>query len=85
MVEVCDQLYHSNGYVFKTHMLFILHIKGIYSNLSQIVHLSFNSQEGADPFGTQLPDKFVLKKSYWRYLYLLNSLLLEISSHGYRL
>ena len=40
-------------------------------------------QEG-DPFGTQLPDTFVFKNSYWHYCqaYLLNSSLLGISYHG---
>ena len=40
-------------------------------------------QEGENPFGTQLLDKFVLKKSYWHCVYFLNSLLLGISSQLY--
>ena len=35
-----------------------------------------------DPFGTQLPDMFVFKNHIGITVYLLNTLLLEISSQG---
>ena len=38
---------------------------------------------GGDPFGTQRPDKFVFKNFIGVTIYLLHSLLLGISSHGY--
>ena len=38
---------------------------------------------GGDPFGTQLPDKFAFKNHFGVNVYLLNSLLLGTSSHGY--
>ena len=39
---------------------------------------------GGVPFGTQLPDMFVFKKSYWSYRYLAQQFVkLRISSCGY--
>ena len=46
--------------------------------------ICLNFAREGDPFGTQLPDTFVLKKTHIGVtVYLLDSLSLKISSHRY--